>query len=309
MRSMGLSLTMAVALSALQWACVRSSPVAVGDGPTVVPTRVYLATVLAEDNPPAAGVTTEEDLLTSVGETRRYRLFVPGGYSASHPAPLVLNLHGLNSTPTQQEEISQFSVKAQSETFIVVYPEGTNADWNFVTPGSPDEVFLRELIAALQSRLTIDSQRIYVTGISNGAEMAYELVCNVDVFAAAGFVAGAYPRVYPCLDTPVPAVGFHGTADNFLPYDGNAAFLPVLTWAQNWADHNGCTTGPTVSYQNGEVTGQSWSGCTQNAEVTFYTIAGKGHSWPGSSMPPAITTQDVDATDVIWAFFAAHARP
>ena len=26
-------------------------------------------------------------------------------------------------------------------------------------------------------------------------------------------------------------------------------------------------------------------------------------------MPPASTTQDIDATDVIWAFFAAHARP
>ncbi len=309
MRSIGLSLTIALILSASQWACARSSPLGGGGEPSAVPTRVYLATVLAEGNAPAEGVTTDEDLTTSAAETRHYRLFVPGGYSAAQPVPLVLNLHGLNSTPAQQADISRFSVKAQAETFVVAYPEGTNADWNFVTPGSPDEVFLRELIAALQSRLTIDSHRIYVTGISNGAEMAYELVCNVDVFAAAGFVAGAYPRVYPCLDTPVPVVGFHGTSDNFLPYDGNAVFLPVLAWAQSWADHNGCTTGPSVSYQNGEVTGQSWSNCTQNAEVSFYTISGKGHSWPGSSMPPAITTQDVDATDVIWAFFAAHTRP
>ena len=35
---------------------------------------------------------------------------------------------------------------------------------------------------------------------------------------------------------------------------------------------------------------------------------GKGHSWPGSSMPASITTQAVDATDVMWEFFAAHPR-
>jgi hypothetical protein len=37
--------------------------------------------------------------------------------------------------------------------------------------------------------------------------------------------------------------------------------------------------------------------------------AGKGHSWPGSSMPARITSQDVDATAVMWAFFQAHPRP
>ena len=101
MRSIGRSLTTSLMFGLLNWACARSSPVALGEGPTAVPTRVYLATMLAEDNPSAAGVTTNEDLTTSAGETRHYRLFVPGGYSAGHPAPLVLNLHGLNSMPSQ----------------------------------------------------------------------------------------------------------------------------------------------------------------------------------------------------------------
>ena len=309
MRFPGLSLSLAISLTITQLACARSGALGEAtEAPAADPTAVYLPTVLAEDNTPA-GVSTENELLTSAGETRQYRLFVPGGYSTGTAVPLVLNLHGLNSDPVQQEDISQFSVKAQAETFIVVYPAGTNGDWNFVTPGSPDEVFLSELIVALQGAYAIDAQRIYVTGISNGAEMAYELVCHVDVFAAAGFVSGAYPRVFPCHDTPLPAVGFHGTDDNFLPYNGNALFLPVLDWAQSWADRNGCTTGPTTTYQQGEVTGQTWTTCTAQADVVFYTVTGKGHSWPGSSMPPAITTQDIDATDALWAFFAAHQRP
>jgi poly(3-hydroxybutyrate) depolymerase len=43
--------------------------------------------------------------------------------------------------------------------------------------------------------------------------------------------------------------------------------------------------------------------------VVLYTIQGKGHSWPGSNMPAAITTRDIDATDVMWDFFAAHPMP
>lgn len=306
MRLPGLSLSMAASLMVTQLACANSRENA--DGPAADPTQVYLATVLAEDNAPV-GVTTVEQLATSAGETRDYRLFVPGSYSADTPVALVLNLHGLNSNGAQQEDISQFSAKAQVEGFVVVYPEGTNGDWNFISPGSRDEIFLGELVTALQGKLAIDARRIYVTGISNGAEMAYELVCHVDVFAAVGFVAGAYPKIFPCHDTPLPAVAFHGTADNFLPYDGNAVFLPVLEWAQSWADRNGCTTGPATTYQQGEVSGQTWSTCTAGADVVFYTVTGKGHSWPGSSMPPAITTQDIDATDTIWAFFAAHPRP
>jgi polyhydroxybutyrate depolymerase len=39
----------------------------------------------------------------------------------------------------------------------------------------------------------------------------------------------------------------------------------------------------------------------------LYALADQGHSWPGSSvMPPAITSQAVNATDVIWEFFKVH---
>lgn len=78
-------------------------------------------------------MTTENDLSTSTGETRLYRLFIPGAYQAGTAVPLVLNLHGLNSNPVRPDDVTQCSVKAQVETFSVVYPAGTNGDWNFVS--------------------------------------------------------------------------------------------------------------------------------------------------------------------------------
>jgi polyhydroxybutyrate depolymerase len=44
--------------------------------------------------------------------------------------------------------------------------------------------------------------------------------------------------------------------------------------------------------------------------VAFYTVHGGGHSWPGGEPLPEIitgkTTQDIDATRVMWEFFQAH---
>ncbi|MEW5720312.1 MAG: hypothetical protein AB1817_16935 [Chloroflexota bacterium] len=78
--------------------------------------------------------------------------------------------------------------------------------------------------------------------------------------------------------------------------------------AASWAARNGCAAKSQVTFQKGEVTGETWGGCRDNADVTLYTISGKGHSWPGSNMPVSITTQDIRATDVIWDFFAAHPK-
>ena len=43
----------------------------------------------------------------------------------------------------------------------------------------------------------------------------------------------------------------------------------------------------------------------------LYTIEGGGHTWPdGPPVGPRVgrVTRELDATEVIWAFFAAHPR-
>ena len=263
---------------------------------------------------PAAG--TSPGTLTSGGEPRRYRLHVPPGAAAGAPLPLVVNLHGYNSDAAQQEALSRMSAQADAAGFVAVYPEGRGepARWAFGSgaEAADDVQFIRDLVRQIEAQLPIDPRRVYVTGISNGAELGYRLMCDAaDTFAAAALVAGGYPPFRDCRPArPVPVVAFHGTADRLLPYEGQPpALLPVHEWAAGWAARNGCAPAPAVTLQRGEVTGETWGGCREGAGVVLYTIAGKGHSWPGSAMPAAITTRDVDATDVIWAFFAAHPRP
>jgi polyhydroxybutyrate depolymerase len=254
--------------------------------------------------------------IASGGQTREYRLHVPPSYRPGQPMPLIINLHGYNSNAAQQEHVSGMSAKADEAGFIVAYPEGLGSpqSWHF-GPGAAaaaDLEFIRALISHLQEQLSIDSARIYATGISNGAQMSNRLGCDLsDVIAAIGPVSGGYPPSDDCNPVrPVPVVAFHGTADKLIPYEGKGRLLlSAPEWAATWAARNGCDPTPAVTFQHGEVKGETWDNCQDGADVTLYTIEGRGHSWPGSDMPPEITTQDIDATDVIWEFFAAHPKP
>lgn len=248
------------------------------------------------------------------GTVRRAQLHVPTSYSDQSSFPLVLNLHGFNSNASQQETLSQMSAKADEAGFLVAYPEGIEQAWHFGpgAEGDADQAFLVGLVDLLREQLHIDATRVYITGISNGAQMSNLMACeHADVFAAAAPVSGGYFPFQDCNATrPVPIIAFHGTDDSIIPYEGQGALLmPVHEWAEAWAGHNGCDAKPVVIYETEEVLGESWINCTNSADVILFTIIGKGHSWPGSDMPVAITTREIDATDLIWNFFAAHRMP
>jgi polyhydroxybutyrate depolymerase len=260
------------------------------------------------------------ETIVSGGQTRQYRLHVPPSYQPGQAWPLVISLHGFNSNGTQQERFSKMSVKADQAEFIAAYPEGLgNPQAWYFGPGAQgvaDLDFMRNLIHHLESQLSIDPARIFATGISNGAEMTNRLGCELsDQVAAIAPVSGGYPRAEACRPVrPVPVVSFHGTADKLLPYEGlgqGQLMLPVREWAAGWAAQNGCSSTPAVTFQRGQVAGETWGNCQAGADVVLYTVAGGGHSWPGSDIAPesGITTQDINATDVIWDFFAAHPKP
>lgn len=262
----------------------------------------------------SANGATSVETLTVDNVARTYRLHLPSGYNPAQATPLVINLHGYGSNATQEEFVSKMSAQADKAGFIVVYPQGLGdpASWKFGggAGNEADVAFIQNMIAQFQHTYNIDSKRIYVTGISNGAIMSYRLVCDLpNTFAAFATVAGGYPPFRDCQSGPRPVIMFHGTADGILPYEGKPpALQPVHDWAANWAAHNGCATQPSIIFQQAEVTGEQWNQCRDNADVILYTIAGKGHSWPGSPIPTSLSTRTVDATELIWQFFAAHAK-
>lgn len=282
--------------------------------------------------------------IESGGMTREYRLYVPAGYDPAQPTALVLSLHGFAGNPREQERDSGWDAIADRENFVVVYPAGTGSPlrWNagqqeieglrqrargllqgfltnfFETVPADDVGFIRDLIAHVSDELCIDAARIYVNGMSNGGGMTNRLACDAaDVFAAAGMVAGAYTEFGGCNPArPIPVVAFHGVVDPIVPYAGSGeVFFPAIeTWVADWAARDQCDTTPqTIDGTVGAVTGTRYAGCAGDAEVDFYSIADGGHTWPGGAMNLPLllgkTSEDIDATETMWAFFTAHSMP
>lgn len=245
---------------------------------------------------------------------RRFVLVVPE--SAPRPAPLVIVFHGFMGNPTEVEEDTGMTRVAEDEGFAVVYPEGHGRPRSWRSDprrGDLDVVFIRDLVALLDEAFGIDPARVYAAGMSNGGGMAARLACDApDLVAAVAGVAGAYFSG-DCVPTrPVPVVAFHGDADPIVPYEGWGPFLPsVEGWASEWAARNGCEPEPTLGAVATDVTTLRWAGCTAGADVVLYTVAGGRHGWPGSERTGEHlgSTNSVDASHLIWDFFAAHPMP
>ncbi|MGO8873724.1 MAG: alpha/beta hydrolase family esterase [Acidimicrobiales bacterium] len=267
------------------------------------------------------------------GKQRTVIVHVPTGYRPSAPVPLVLNMHGSQSTAAQQEALTGMDATADADRFIVAYPQadipaGAGYEWNVpgqplfggapVPADAPDDVsFLEQLVTSLGQTYCIDQNRIDATGFSGGARMASQLGCDASTtFAAVAPVSGLrLPS--PCPSTrPVPVISFHGTADPVDPYlgDGQKCWtysVPVA--AQRWAAHNGCSANPARSQPEAEVTLTAYSGCSGGADVELYSIVGEGHEWPGGpTLPRTVTrllgpqTDAISANSVMWAFFTDH---
>ena len=60
------------------------------------------------------------------------------------------------------------------------------------------------------------------------------------------------------------------------------------------------------------VTLRAYPLCTEGVAVDYYVIEGGGHAWPGGKRllkrldEPSTA---IDATPLIWQFFAAHSKP
>lgn len=256
------------------------------------------------------------------GRIRTYLIHVPPGYDGKTPVPLVFVLHGATQSPDSAEKMSGMSAKADQEHFIVVYPSGTGGvvTWNagnccgFAVQNNVDDVgFFRALLEKLERDYAVDRKRIYFTGISNGAMMSYRVACEMsDQVAAIAPVEGALN--VDCQPTaPVSVLIFHGTADLLVPFKGGSTPFQVgekrsdnsvANAVDFWIKRDACSAAPKH-----EVTAEAhidkYSGCQGGTGVALYAIQGGRHMWPGL----AISGNSIPATDLIWSFFAAHAKP
>lgn len=268
----------------------------------------------------AAQAGFSEHTLESAGSTRSYLLYVPEQLPAG-PVPLLFSFHGSGGVPRNQVDRSRFDKLADAHGFIAVFPAGafTNTvserSWNANAEAGVDDVqFVRDIIEDVAARQNIDRSRLYTSGFSGGGRISSLLACELsDVLAAAAPVAGIQ---YPEGCTPkraIPILTFHGVADASNQYEVSAESRPywrmgVETALERWRAANGCTGAAAEVQVSPVVKHYSWTQCAGGTEIQFYRIEDGGHTWPGSDVGGVaaggndVTNQDIDASELIWAF-------
>ncbi len=260
------------------------------------------------------------------GITRTYSFYVPSSYVPGNPVPMIIGLHGTGSSGASFAQYRDFRPIADTANFIMVHPDGTELFgikfWNYgsVLGSSVDDVgFLEALIDTISSQYSINPQRIYCTGMSNGSFMTYYMACQTNRFAAIGSVTGSmdfdmYNNCNP--NHPTPSIHIHGTDDPTNPYIGTSTMVGIDDLSRFWVNQNNCDTTPVIIPVANVNTGDNatadrylyTSGTNGNA-VELFKVYGGEHTWPGCPMPASsdIICMDFDARVEIWRFFNQYA--
>jgi polyhydroxybutyrate depolymerase len=279
---------------------------------------------------------------TADGRSRSYHLYVPSSLPAGD-VPLLVGLHGGLGSGMQFATSSELTGLAEANGFLAVFPDGipirdepTRAVWNgggcCATAAEDredvdDVAFIGDLIDTVVSSYAVDPERIVVTGHSNGGILSMRLACELEPrVAAVAFQAGTLFVPGCDNDAPVSALAIHGADDQNVLLDGGAGdasldgsdYPPVRDGLAALAAANGCTGGPepevAPAADKADVTVETWTGCPEGIDVQLLVVAGANHAWMGHGQAglserrigPAY--RDLDASEVVWAFLAAHPR-
>ena len=282
---------------------------------------VATATGCASDRGPAQASASTTQTITSNGVSRTYLLYQPANLPAG-PVPLMVALHGGTSpSPGGMESLTGFDSLADEQGFLVAYPASQSGGWHIgcctAARSSPDDLeFIDDMIGHLVATDNVDPDRVYVTGFSVGAYMAYRMACESPDVAGVGSTGGSEILSTPCApDHPVAVFEIHGTQDYYggscggtsqsdeacQGAVGTSGYEPsVQEVNEQWRGTDACpATDSTQAF--GSVTQDIWDPCEGGSGVRLDTIQEGGHCWPTPT-----TCGNFSASTAFWGFLSAH---
>ncbi len=234
----------------------------------------------------------------SGGLPRSYLIHVPASYDGDRAVPLLLDLHGFTDTADNERQYSGQLQQSDKRGFIAVWPQGVALSWNaygccaVADATRIDDVgFLRLVIATLGRRANIDSDRVFVTGLSNGGAMAQRMACEaadiVRTVASVSFPLNA-SDCHPA--KPIGVTEIAGTADKTIAYDGSStpplpntiAGVPLGVQGAKqslaaWKRINGCSNTLTTTPLAVGVGALEYRSCNGGVKAVLMTIEGGPH--------------------------------
>ncbi len=277
-------------------------------------------------------------------EERNFLLYVPENQENS---PLVFLLHGKSDNgvdligagdPERITPYKRWIALADENNLILVAPDGgTDAadvrGWNDCrgdgtgNPEFDDVAFIVGIKEKLATTYSIDNNRIYANGTSNGGHLAIRLTQEAsEEFTAVAAVIAAMPAASECgtSSKPISVLFMNGTEDPILPYSGGDMAFDRGSVASTegsvayWIDRNQTDTDATYTAfedldPNDGSTAEKflYKNGLNNTEVVLYRINNGGHTEPSISeryrniftLVVGSQNGDIEMADEIWFFF------
>ncbi len=264
----------------------------------------------------SSGTFTQYTYNGSAG-SRPYYVYTPANYQPGTAVPLIVMLHGCTQNPTDFAAGTQMNALADQKQFIVVYPQQTSSDnssecWNWFQTadqarGSGEPAIIAGIVQTVEqttSQWTVDTNRVYVAGMSAGAAMSVIMGATYpDIFAAMGEESGLEYQAATSLTAATTAESQGGPSPS---QQGQAAYNAMGSAAR---------VVPTISFQGTQVPGsqgrayttQTWNDNNGNEIQEYWKITGMGHAWSGGSSSGSYTDPNgPSATNAMYTFFMNH---
>lgn len=174
---------------------------------------------------------------------REFDVYLPSGATATDtPLPVVFLFHGLGGDRKGIVGEYGFDELVDEGGFILVVPEGANnpdgsryngSEWAYLQPrygsNNRDLVFFDDMLKCVGETWSVDSERVYATGMSAGGLWTTFLsVSRPDVIAAAAPYSGGFQHTFPSDISKVPfMVTWGGENDEAYDLDFHALSLAL----------------------------------------------------------------------------------
>lgn len=233
--------------------------------------------------------------LTTAQGTLPYRLFVPKNYLAAQKYPLVITFHGIGERGTDNvvqitshriaESWAEDTNQARNPCFVVSPQCPTTSDWGY--SGMAMQISLK-IIDSLTRAFSIDTNRLYATGLSLGGMGTWGLINNIPHKFAAFIPQSGNGGNTSLASTlvKIPIWCFHGAQDGTVSVSDDRNMMNALAAA-------GATCVRYTCNYDGSNANMTWTALTQQinggATLLYTEYIDGGHDiWENSYDNPLL---------------------
>ena len=212
---------------------------------------------------------------------RSYQVQLPDQWSDKDKMPLLIHFHGWGRTGKNVANNKKVAGAAKETGVVLLAPNGLGKSWSFWNTPSRDVPFVEAMIEDAAKRFPIDRERIYVSGFSYGAAMAWRLACERGAeFAGFLTMAGTLwnlEELESCA-APITLRHVHGLKDTVMDLPVGENGDPLYS-VYPWVELAGCREAPDQTKQVATFNQSVWTGCTTKHDIELELHSG-GHVIP-----------------------------